>query len=46
MLVSEAKLQAWAPQMLSVLRIVAALLFLQVRPFEVFRVSRQAAREF
>ena len=29
MLVSEAKLQAWAPQMLSVLRIVAALLFLQ-----------------
>jgi putative oxidoreductase len=29
MLVSEAKLQAWAPRMLSVLRIVAALLFLQ-----------------
>jgi putative oxidoreductase len=28
-LVSEAKLQDWAPQMLSVLRIAAALLFLQ-----------------
>jgi uncharacterized membrane protein YphA (DoxX/SURF4 family) len=29
MRVNEAKLQAWAPRMLSVLRIVAALLFLQ-----------------
>ena len=29
MLVNEAKLRVWAPHMLSVLRIVAALLFLQ-----------------
>jgi putative oxidoreductase len=29
MLMNEAQLQAWAPRMLSVLRIVAALLFLQ-----------------
>jgi putative oxidoreductase len=29
MLVNEAKLQAWSPWMLSVLRIMAALLFLQ-----------------
>jgi hypothetical protein len=29
MLINEAKLQAWTPRMLSVLRIVAALVFLQ-----------------
>ncbi len=31
MLVNEAKLQAWSPWMLSVLRIMTALLFLQYR---------------
>ena len=46
MLVNEAKLQAWSPWMLSVLRIMAALLFLQYGLSKFFRLSRQSAGQF